>query len=116
MSKALTLASIVVGLGPGVVLDVDDAARRISLDTLALSKLGYECQVGGQGAGQEWGPQRAMLGRRHPGAQHAGARLSGGRAGGSGMLPNPLQLPTAVCPVLVHLQSAFRLPYVSGGV
>lgn len=46
VSKALTLASIVVGLGPGVVLDVDDAARRISLDTLALSKLGYDCQVG----------------------------------------------------------------------
>ncbi|KAG2441320.1 hypothetical protein HYH02_009913 [Chlamydomonas schloesseri] len=41
-AKALSLASVVLGLGPGVVLDVDEAALRLSLDVAGLSKLGYD--------------------------------------------------------------------------
>ncbi|GLC41517.1 hypothetical protein PLESTB_001002400 [Pleodorina starrii] len=43
--KALSLARVITDLGPGVVLDVDDAALRFSLDVMGLSKLGYDFQA-----------------------------------------------------------------------
>ncbi|EFJ48243.1 hypothetical protein VOLCADRAFT_90934 [Volvox carteri f. nagariensis] len=44
-AKALSLANFVVGLGPGAVVDVNDAALRLSLDVMGLSKLGYDFQA-----------------------------------------------------------------------
>ncbi|GIL58385.1 hypothetical protein Vafri_13526 [Volvox africanus] len=40
--KALCLASILVDDGPGVVHDLDEAARRLTLDVMGFSKLGYD--------------------------------------------------------------------------
>lgn len=44
-AKALALTNTLLRLGPGAVVDMQDAALRVSLDVVGLSKLGYDFEV-----------------------------------------------------------------------
>ncbi len=44
-AKALRLCDVLLGLGPGVIVDMCDAGLRLSLDVMGLSKLGYDFEA-----------------------------------------------------------------------
>ncbi|KAG2495896.1 hypothetical protein HYH03_006134 [Edaphochlamys debaryana] len=44
-AKAYRLAALLQDLGPGVILDADDAGCRLALDVLGVSKLGYDFEA-----------------------------------------------------------------------